>query len=341
MDIVKIIGEYVKLTKRGRNYIGICPFHSDSRPSLTVSPAKMIFKCFVCGKGGNTPKFISELKHMAYQDACQLLSKKYGYDSTYKYNEPIKQKIPNQQLERMYEINYYATLFFKNQLNLERFKNIKDYLLEERKLDSLTIEKFNLGFASYNNELKDYLQKRGYKIKELYELGLVRKNTNNEFIDFFKGRIMFPIINEFDKVVGFSGRDLKNNSNIKYLNTPETPIFEKSKILYNINNINDSKDVYLVEGYMDSIALSKLGKPAVALMGTNLSKHNEILVTKKFDNIYIFLDNDEPGKQATEKIKNQLANYGKNVKTIILNDAYKDIDEYIRNSKQDGERVVR
>ncbi|UZQ30519.1 MAG: DNA primase [Spiroplasma phoeniceum] len=333
MDIVKILGEYINLTKRGRNYIGICPFHSDSRPSLTVSPVKMIFKCFVCGKGGNVPKFISEFKEISYQEACVLLNKEYGYDTNYKYTEPIKVKLDDQKLKKMYEINYYVSLFFKNQLNQSVFSNIKSYLLDERKLSMEQIEKFNLGFASYKNELRDYLLKRGYCVEELDELGLIRKNVNNEYIDSFKGRIMFPICNEFGNIVGFSGRDLQEDTNIKYLNTPETPIFEKSKVLYNFNNINDSTDIYLVEGYMDVIALSKLGKPAVALMGTNLSAHNELLIVKKFANIYIFLDNDEPGKQAAEKIKYQLSKYKKNTKVIHLDDKYKDIDEYVRNKE--------
>ncbi|WHQ37589.1 DNA primase [Spiroplasma sp. SV19] len=322
--MLEVFRDYLKLSKRGRNYIAICPFHSDSHPSLSVSVEKQVWRCFVCNIGGSVEYFVAKMENMQINAAKELLSTKYNLEQNFIAKE-VK-AIPQTEKDKLYQLNYLTMLFFKNTLNTLPGKEAKDYLHHRGYVDH-TINEFDLGYAN-NDDLLNFLIRKGYSKTELITANLARYNYHNELISVFKNRIMIPIKNANHQVVGFSGRDMTNESSIKYLNTAETPVFTKSNILFNLNKITkEHKEITLVEGYMDVISLFQKQIPAVALMGTNLSKHQISLLSQRFDKVNIFLDNDNPGKLASEKISNLLINTGLTVKTIENNSQYKDADE--------------
>ncbi len=259
LDIIEIIGEFVRLKKRGTNYIGLCPFHNEKTPSFTVSPAKELYKCFGCGKSGNTVSFLMEHEKYSYVDALKWLASKYGIEveETYQSDEQRQQV---QISESLYIVNAFAQQFFSHSLfETEEGRDIGLSYLKERGFREEIIKKFQLG---YSPEQKDAFTKQAlakqYNAELLIKTGLVA-NRNEQLVDNYRGRIIFPIQNTSGKVLGFGARILKNNDKApKYINTPENEIYVKSKILYGSyfarQAIDKADECLLVEGYTDVVS---------------------------------------------------------------------------------------
>ena len=328
-DIVDIISQYLTLTKQGKNYVAVCPFHDDHSPSLVVSPEKQIFNCFTCRTGGNVFSFIMKYENVGFLEAVKMVADKVGYKINLDFvsaNEKVNQVD--------YEIMDLAKKYYLNNIFTEIGVSARKYL-NSRKLGEDIIREFNLGLApSSKNDLYKILIKKGYTVEKIEELGLINR-VGLEVYDAFTNRIMIPIENLKGDVVGFSARIFNGETDAaKYINTRETPIFKKGQILFNFHNarkyIRNEKLCIIVEGNMDAINVSASGiKNVVALMGVALSLE-QIKVIKRLNvPVVLMLDNDEAGLNATMKNGKLLQENGVIVKVVKLTGA-KDPDEYIR-----------
>ncbi|WP_330463574.1 DNA primase [Metamycoplasma gateae] len=327
-DIVSIIGEYVSLTKQGKNYKACCPFHGEKTPSFVVSQDKGIFKCFGCGKSGNVIKFIELKENINSIEALKFLANKQNLDLNQFSHFFDKNKVSDEQL-RILEINNEANNFFRYQLLFEKTEQLKNYL-KSRGIDDSLIKEFQIGFASNQKSIFNSLIEKQFNLFEISNSSLVTGQNNKNF---FNDRLMFPIHNSNGDVVAFSGRDITNNQIPKYLNSSETIVFKKNKVMFNYfhakNEIIEKNEVYLVEGQFDCIALFKAGiKNCVAIMGTSLSVDH----IKEFQNktINLFFDNDRAGINATFKNLKIILYYSKkyNLKVnFVENKINKDPDE--------------
>ena len=295
LDIVDIVSETVDLSKKGRNYWGICPFHEDSNPSMSVSPEKQLFKCFVCGTGGDLIKYNSLINKISFRESLTLLGKKIGIEvKSFAKNEITYS--PNQ--IKLMAVAEDAMLFFQYSLDTEEGKKALDYA-NERKMTSKIREEFIIGYAPKSG-LKEYLSKKGHDEASIINSSLIGESG----YDFFRDRLIFGIRNNNGKIVAFSARDLSGKAQAKYINSAETKIFSKSSVLYNYSeakaHINQAKEVFINEGFMDVIAMSRAGiKNSVAIMGTALTKqHTSLLKGKK---VILMLDGDKAGMNATVK----------------------------------------
>ena len=332
-DIVDIIGEYIELKQKGRNFFAQCPFHGNGNertPSLSVSRERQMFNCFACGTGGNVFAFIMKYEDVTFPEALKIVANKVGYNlnvSDYKeFHDPH---------DKDYEIMDYAKKYYLNNIWTEEGKGARKYLLD-RGIDETIIKEFNIGYAGSNKDtLYRLLSKKNYDLDSIDNLGLINK-SGLDIYDTFTNRIIIPIENARGQVVGFTGRIFNGESDTaKYLNTRETPIFKKGSILFNFHNAKDSikanREVIVVEGNMDAISLSARGiKNVVALQGTALAKDNIEQLKKLNATVILMLDNDSAGLEATIKNSDLLINNGIMVKIVRLNGA-KDPDEYIRN----------
>ena len=324
-DIVEIISEFVNLKKRGSNYVGLCPFHNEKTPSFVVSPAKGIFKCFGCGKAGDVVSFIMEHEKLSYYEALKFLAKKYGIEIE---EAPIDDEaIAKQKLrEILFNLNEIALKHFKNNLwNTDWGKSVAlPYLLKERKIPEYLIEKFELGFAmSDGKDFYSFARSKGYKDENLSKAGLIVKKSNG-YTDRFVNRIIFPIHNITGKIIGFGGRVLgKAKDTAKYLNTPETEIFQKRDNLYGLyfakKHIISNDKCYLVEGYTDVIGLFRAGvENVVASLGTSLTT-NQIITLRRFSkNLTIVYDGDFAGIKASLRGIDLALEEGMNVRIVAL-----------------------
>lgn len=327
-DIVDVISEYISLKKSGSNYIGLCPFHNEKTPSFTVSPSKGIFHCFGCGVGGDQISFIMKRENLGFREAVKFLADKYNIKVD-EYNNPKDNEIKEKK-ERAYKANREAALFFYN--NLKKNKQAYNYLLK-RDIKNDVINTYGLGYANNSwDSLYKYLISKGYKGEELEEFNLVYKSKKGNFIDRFRNRIMFPIINSRRKVIGFGGRVL-DNSLPKYLNTRDTIIFNKGENLYNINIISEKTNrdkIILVEGYMDVISLYKSGiNYSVASLGTSLTLKQATLLDRYANEVYICYDSDEAGIKATDRAIDILISKNISPKIIMLPENL-DPDDYLK-----------
>ncbi len=320
VDIVEFIGRDIDLVKRGSNYVGLCPFHEDSEPSYTVNREKKYSKCFACNTGGNVITYYQKRHNVSFKEALRVLAHEIGIELN---QEVIEYKTGH-------KINAAISNYYTLVMNLEQTGKIAREYLSRRNFDADIISKFNLGYAPSNRE---------NIIKYLSEL------NNGEFInelsfkfpsgiDFFKDRLIIPILDDLGRYVGFSGRTLINE-NIKYLNSKEDELFQKRYILYNLNNAKNytTDELYIAEGFFDVISLSKMGiNNSVALMGTSFTKEHIDLIRKyKYKSINFILDQDSAGQNATLKAANQLIKAGFiNIKVINFEN-YKDVDELISN----------
>lgn len=326
IDIVDLISEYIPLIQKGKNYFGVCPFHNDTNPSMSVSREKQIYKCFSCGASGNAFNFIMDYDHIEFKEAIKILGEKAGVEV-----QGIKVAPKITKYDRFYEIYDFANKFYQNNLNSKEGQNAKKYL-ESRKIDDELIKEFGIGLSLDNkNALTTILSNKDFSMKELDQIGLASNNH-----DTYINRIMFPLHDISGHVVGFSGR-IYNNSNLnKYLNTKETVIFKKGECLYNYHIARDYcrklKFVIIVEGFMDAIRLSQIGyKNVVALMGTAMTLEQMHLVKKLSPNVYLSLDGDNPGQNAILNIGEELTKLDLNVKVIQMPSDSKehDPDEFI------------
>ncbi len=327
-----VVGDFVHLKKRGVNYIGLCPFHNEKTPSFTVSPAKGIYKCFGCGAGGNAVNFIMEHEQMAYPEALRYLAQKYNIHIE---EEAVSEEYIEQQrvADSLYIVNEFAAAHFTQQMfNTDYGRNVGLSYFKERGLREETIKRFGLGFA--NGQQSDLVQaalKQGYQLDLLKQAGLATSFGK----DFFRNRVQFPIQNLSGKVVGFGGRILTNEKKQpKYLNTPESEIYQKSRILYGIyqarKSIVQEKQCYMVEGYMDVLALSQAGiENVVASSGTSLTVGQIRLVKRYTPNMTILYDGDAAGIKAALRGLDLVLEQDMNVKVVLVPEG-EDPDSYLQ-----------
>ncbi|MEN0488316.1 DNA primase [Staphylococcus aureus] len=333
-DILDLVSEYVKLEKRGRNYIGLCPFHDEKTPSFTVSEDKQICHCFGCKKGGNVFQFTQEIKDISFVEAVKELGDRVNVavdiEAT-QSNSNVQIASDDLQMIEMHELiqefYYYAltkTVEGEQALTYLQERGFTDALIKER----------GIGFAPDSSHFcHDFLQKRGYDIELAYEAGLLSRNEENfSYYDRFRNRIMFPLKNAQGRIVGYSGRTYTGQEP-KYLNSPETPIFQKRKLLYNLDKARKSirklDEIVLLEGFMDVIKSDTAGlKNVVATMGTQLSDEHITFIRKLTSNITLMFDGDFAGSEATLKTGQNLLQQGLNVFVIQLPSGM-DPDEYI------------
>ncbi len=338
-DIVEIIGEHITLKKRGANYIGLCPFHNEKTPSFTVSPDKQIFKCFGCGKSGNIFTFLKDINGMSFREVLISLAERFGvpYEESNpkKHLEYNKKEIALQSLE-------FANSFYHNILYDKEGEKALKYLYKRGFTDD-TIKKFELGYSLENwTALYDYLTSMSFKEEALYDAGLIISKTDSKRVwDRFRGRLMFPIYNQIGKVIGFGARDLSDKKDVaKYLNSPETIIYDKSIALYGIFNAKDEirtkEYAILCEGYADVIMLYQAGfKNAIASCGTALTKGQLINIKRYTTKIYLSYDSDFAGINATSKAIELALPMGFDIKVINLPNG-EDPDSYIKNNGKES-----
>ena len=340
IDIVSLVSEYVKLEKRGQNYLGLCPFHNEKTPSFTVSPEKKIAHCFGCGKGGNIFQFVSLIENITYNQAIVKLGTRLGLDIESNNNKEESYDL-NNELDIMYYghrllADYYNYIL----LNTKEAEDALKYLLD-RGLSEDVIKHFNLGYAPRDNNIAlNFFNSNKINLDLMVEAGLLGKNDNGDYYDVFKDRVMFPIKNNQNQVVAFSGRTMSTDKSVpKYYNTHETKIFEKRTVLYNYSDarsfIAKENEVILCEGYMDVIKAHQNGmKNAVALMGTNIDNNKLKEVLSLVKKITLSLDNDEAGSKAQIEIGNRIIQTTDNVYKLKFSGA-KDLDEFLteKNTK--------
>ena len=334
IDIVSLVSEYVKLEKRGQNYLGLCPFHNEKTPSFTVSPEKKIAHCFGCGKGGNIFQFVSLIENITYNQAIAKLGTRLGLDLESNDNKEASYDF-NNELDVMYYghrllSDYYNYIL----LNTKEAEDALKYLLD-RGLSEDVIKHFNLGYAPRDNNIAlNFFNSNKINLDLMVEAGLLGKNDNGDYYDVFKDRVMFPIKNNQNQVVAFSGRTMSTDKSVpKYYNTHETKIFEKRTVLYNYSDarsfIAKENEVILCEGYMDVIKAHQNGmKNAVALMGTNIDNNKLKEVLSLVKKITLSLDNDEAGSKAQIEIGNRIIQTTDNVYKLKFSGA-KDLDEFL------------
>ena len=323
-SIVDVIGSYVSLEKKGKNYFGLCPFHDDHSPSMSVNEEKKIFTCFVCGKTGNVFSFVQEYENVSFPEAVKIVAERNGID----VNLDLKVSTKYDKFYKAYEL---ALKYYHNNIKSSDGKKALEYLHKRGITDDL-INDFEIGFASKTNDnLSKLLINKGYNEKELVDIGL--SNKGNTIYDLFRNRIIFPIHDSKGNPVALSGRIYDNSDEAKYINTKETQIFKKGEILFNyhraINEAKKMKKLILVEGYMDAIRVYSEGvKNVCATMGTALTNDHVKLLKKLNVEIVLCFDNDSAGEKATIAAGDILDKSSVNISVLRLS-GEKDPDEYI------------
>ena len=330
-DIIGVIGSYINLKKSGNNYLGLCPFHNEKTPSFSVSQSKQMYHCFGCGVGGNVYTFIMEYENYTFVEALKYLAERAGVnlpEQEYSASQKRRMDIKN----RLLEINKEAAKYYYYQLKSNRGQAARQYLLD-RGLSEETIKSFGLGYANrYSDDLYKYLKSLQYEDNILKQSGLVSFDEVRGGHDKFWDRIVFPIMDANNKVVGFGGR-VMGDGMPKYLNSPETDIFDKSRILYGLNIARRSRESYylICEGYMDVIALHQAGfTNAVAALGTAFTEYHANLLKRYTREVVLTFDSDEAGTQAALRAIPILRNAGLTVKVVNM-DPFKDPDDFIKS----------
>lgn len=330
-DIVDVISGYVKLKKQGSSYMGLCPFHSEKSPSFSVSPGKQMYYCFGCGEGGNVITFLMKYEHYTFPEALRILAERIGKTLPQEeVSEAAKQRANRK--KELLAIHKEAAKFYYVQLRGPGGTQAMEYF-KRRELSEETLKRFGLGFSGkYGNGLAQYLKQKGYSDALLKESGLVQFDEKRGAYDKFWNRVIFPIMDSNHKVIAFGGR-VMGDGKPKYLNSPETEIFEKSRNLYGLNFARTTKEEYFLvcEGYMDVIALHQAGfTNAVASLGTALTSQHASLIKRYVNQVYLTYDSDEAGIKAALRAVALMRETG--VGTRIVNmEPYKDPDEFIKN----------
>ena len=328
-DLVDLVGEKVTLSKQGKSYFGLCPFHHEKTPSFSVEPERGIYNCFSCGEKGNAITFKQKTENLSFMEALEDLAIRAHIDFNF---TAYKKENPN---KKYYEINADAKNFYKLYLtNTKQGQVAKEYLKQRGITDDI-IQFFDLGLAPNEFDLlHKTLTSKGILVTDLYDLGLVKEGSNDRFYDLFRERIIFPIHNEKGNVVAFSGRTyIEGDSSAKYINSPQTKVFTKSNILYNLHNaINEIKRIdriTLFEGYMDVFAAHRAGIfDGVASMGTSLTREQVRIIKSHTNNVTICYDGDPAGKEATVRAIKLLEAENMSIKVVTLPDRM-DPDDYI------------
>ncbi len=330
-DIVDVISGYVRIQKKGSNYFGLCPFHNEKSPSFSVSQSKQIFYCFGCGAGGNVITFLMEYENATFQEAVKILADRAGINlPEMEYNEEARQK--ESRRARLLEINKEAARYYYYMLRDSRGRTGYQYL-SGRSLTDETMKKFGLGFADgSSSDLTAYLRARGYPDELLQESGLLAFDEKRGVHDKFWNRVMFPIQDGNHRVIGFGGR-VMGDAKPKYLNSPETMIFDKSRNLYGLNFARTSRkgNIILCEGYMDVIAMHQAGfTQAVASLGTAFTTGQASLLRRYTEDVLLAYDSDGAGVNAAMRAIGILKESGLRGRVIDMK-PYKDPDEFMKN----------
>ena len=340
-DIVKVIGSYLPLVKKGKDYKAVCPFHDDTNPSLSVSPDRQYFKCFVCNTGGNAISFVQKYEHTTFFEALRKVADIAGYHpeelDSYKEKKPVDEK-KETILKCLYDLN----LYYQFALGAPEGKEGLDYL-ESRHLDASMRSKYKLGYAYKDGKSTiNFLMKKGHSIKTIEDTGIAKMLSPGVYADMNEGRVTFPICDPEGNVIGFSARRIRPGDEAKYMNTPETYLFHKTNTLYNFhiakNEARHKGYIYVCEGFMDVFALSRIGiDSAVAIMGTALTSEHINLLKSLNVQVRLCLDGDLPGQSAMMKIATQFAKNGVNFMVVDNQGSSKDPDEILN---QDGQEAL-
>ena len=334
INIVDVIRDYIPLTKKGKNYFGICPFHDDHNPSMSVSPDKQMYKCFVCGAAGNVFNFVKDYKNINYYEAVKEVANKVGISidiDTYKPKEDIKFKDE-------YDIYDLSNKFYQNNLNTSLGKIARNYLTS-RNINDDIIKRFQIGLSFNDNKLTSLLESKGYSKELLVRSGICIINDSGKVSDIYRNRIMFPLWDINGKVIGFSGRIYEGKDQSKYINTMETDIFKKGSLLYNYDNarksILDKDEIIICEGFMDVIRLYTIGvENVVATMGTAITKEQLSLIRKLTNNVILMFDGDAAGEKATLSFIELSKDIDFNINIVRLEEDL-DPDDYILKKGKD------
>ena len=326
-DIVDIVSQYVVLKRSGRNYMGLCPFHKEKSGSFCVSPDKQIFHCFGCGVGGNVFHFISKIENVNFKESVEMLASRAGV------NLPTSDNFEDDKLAklkaRVYEVNKCAAEFYHENLYKPTAKPAQEYV-KKRKLDNKTLKAFKIGYSGRFNELYTELKSKGFSDEEILASCLVNKNQDGKFIDRFRNRLMFPIVDTRERVIAFGGRVL-DDSKPKYINSPEDIVYSKGRHLFafNIAKKYNPKTIIMVEGYMDAVSLHQRGiHNAVASLGTALTEAQGRLLRRSCEKVIIGYDADGAGQAATLRGLEILQNLGCDIRILQIEGA-KDPDEFV------------
>lgn len=328
-DIVDVVSSYVRLTKKGSTYFGLCPFHNEKSPSFSVTPSKQMYYCFGCGQGGNAFTFVMKHENMTFTEAVKHLADKVGIDLPEQEYTPEDRKKADMRTQLL-EIHKEAALYFHRLLKSEKGVRAYEYL-KARGLSDDTIRNFGLGYSSnYSDDLYRYIKNKGYTDEIMKESGLFSYSEKGVY-DKFNNRVMFPIMDINNKVIGFGGR-VMGDAKPKYLNSPETLLFDKSKNLYGMNIARGSRSghILMCEGYMDVIALHQAGfSNAVASLGTAHTSRQASLIKRYANEVYLTFDSDGAGVMAALRAIPMLKSSGLSVKVVDMK-PYKDPDEFIK-----------
>ena len=329
-DIVEVISGYVRLQKKGSNYFGLCPFHNEKSPSFSVSPGKQMYYCFGCGAGGNVITFLMEYENQTFPEAVRTLAQRAGI-ALPEADDSKEARQADSRRAKLLEINKEAAKYFYYQLRTERGSVGMEYL-RKRELSDETMNHFGLGYANkYSNDLIQYLKSKGYSEDLIRDAGLCNVDEKHGMYDKFWNRVMFPIQDINHRVIGFGGR-VMGDGKPKYLNSPETEIFDKSRNLYGLNFARTSRkgNVILCEGYMDVIAMHQAGfTQAVASLGTAFTSGQASLLRRYANEILLSYDSDGAGVNAALRAIGILKEAGMTGRVINL-EPYKDPDEFIK-----------
>ncbi len=336
VDIVDFLSRYMNLKRSGKNYKGLCPFHNEKTPSFFVSTDEKLYNCFGCEAGGNIITFVSEIENLGYIDTIEFIAEAVSFDLSRYIENGENYSKEYEEKEKILKLNRDAAIYFYRRLS----NNEKAlFYLKSREIDKNIIKTFGLGYVSNTwDGLMKYLLNKGYEINLIYKAGLVSKSEkNNKYYDKFRDRVMFPIFNVRGKIIAFGGRVIEKKDNApKYLNSPETIVFNKSKTLYGLNiakkNIRNNEKFILVEGYMDVIMLHKYGiKNSVASLGTSFTNEHAKIIKKYVNELIICFDSDSAGLKATYRAIKNINGEIEKVRVIELEKGY-DPDDYIKEN---------
>ena len=328
-DIVDVVSQYVTLKRSGRNYFGLCPFHKEKSPSFSVSPDRQYYHCFGCNKGGDVFTFVADIEKISFKEAMEMLAERAKIELPTSDDPELNKR--QYMRSRMYAINADTAIFYHERLYKPLAKIAQDYV-KKRHLDNKTLKAFKIGYSGEYNDLYKFLKAKGYKDNEILATGLVNKNDRGEFIDRFRKRLMFPIMDVSGKVVAFGGRKLDENEKVaKYINSNENLVYSKKRHLFALNlaKQSDAKNIILVEGYMDAISLHQRGiNNVVASLGTALTDEQARLLRKYSEQIILSYDSDGAGQEAIRRGIEILEAQGCDARVLQMEGA-KDPDEYI------------
>ena len=326
-DIVEVVSQYIHLKRSGRNYFGLCPFHNEKSPSFSVSPDKQIFHCFGCGTGGNVISFISKIEGIGFKEAIEVLAEKANIKLPTTESNVDSQK--EELKAKVYKVNSFTAEYYHKKLYEPSSKIAQEYI-KKRKINNETLECFKIGFSGKFDELYKALKKEGFQDAEILESGLVNKSDNGKYIDRFRNRLMIPILDERNRVIGFGGRVL-DDSKPKYINSPENIVYSKGRNLFGLNvaKKGDTKRLLIVEGYMDAISLHQRGiTNVVAALGTALTTGQGWLLRKNTEQVILGFDSDGAGQTAIIRAMEVMQNMGCDMRVLQMTGA-KDPDEFV------------